>query len=88
MKSLIVFLLFGLIFIQAEALQCRKSSCVGTRPCSHFIDTCEKDATLCFVTLKTKPILILTRGCVTEANCKMMQAFDSSVRCCSTNLCN
>ncbi|KAG8436100.1 hypothetical protein GDO86_007272 [Hymenochirus boettgeri] len=88
MKSLVIFLVLGLIFMQVEALKCRKSACVGTRPCSSSVATCGPDATLCFIMAQTEPLITLTRGCTTEANCKIMQSFYPTVRCCNYDLCN
>ncbi|NP_001082114.1 secreted LY6/PLAUR domain containing 1-like S homeolog precursor [Xenopus laevis] len=88
MKTAVVLVVLGMLLLNAEALKCRKSACSGSRPCSSTTVTCERDSTLCFVMLRSKPIVSLTRGCITEGNCAILKSFDPNVRCCSTDLCN
>ncbi|KAE8612014.1 hypothetical protein XENTR_v10012675 [Xenopus tropicalis] len=88
MKTAVVLVVLGMVLLHAEALKCRKSACTGLRPCTTTEVTCDSKSTLCFVMTRSKPIVSLTRGCITEANCSILKGFDPNVRCCSNDLCN
>ncbi|MEE6515301.1 hypothetical protein FKM82_023938 [Ascaphus truei] len=88
MKAAVILLMLGAFLIHADALQCRKSACVGSRPCTHSTVTCGSGVDQCFVMMKSSPIFMMTRGCITESNCLKMKSWEHSTRCCTSDLCN
>ncbi|KAG8535342.1 hypothetical protein GDO81_028765 [Engystomops pustulosus] len=56
MKTPIILLALALLFIHADALRCRRSSCVGMKPCSSTTVPCPSGVDHCFVMMKTDPL--------------------------------
>ncbi|KAM4023585.1 uncharacterized protein ACNLHF_028257 [Anomaloglossus baeobatrachus] len=87
MKATIILIAFGLFFISADALRCKKMSCLGERWCFPKEETCDQYGTHCYRLYESSPIR-LKGGCIKESDCQKMTALKPQTRCCNTDLCN
>ncbi|XP_068107702.1 CD59 glycoprotein-like [Hyperolius riggenbachi] len=91
MKVAVTLLILVVIFLQGEALKCRKTNCPNYRPnsCSSTMMTCPADADNCFVWTSVIGYQVsFSRGCMKRANCQLMSSTQQNFRCCSADLCN
>ncbi|KAG9469151.1 hypothetical protein GDO78_021131 [Eleutherodactylus coqui] len=86
--GILLFLALGQFFMQADALKCRQSSCVGTKPCSSITTTCRDGLDHCFLMTSSTPLFTMARGCITESNCAILKAHNPNTLCCKRDLCN
>ncbi|KAG8436099.1 hypothetical protein GDO86_007271 [Hymenochirus boettgeri] len=90
--SVFTFTVMELIFLQADALKCRSSSC-NTHDCMSEIVECVPGLDCCFTMTKGSNEFNYIRGCSTIAFCKNFKNYEEktdkqSIACCADNLCN
>lgn len=89
MKAAITLLILGLLFIHGEALRCLRRPCLTEGNCDSSAKTCAKNQDQCFK-LGEGGYLLAKKGwgCASKRTCGLLQKFNPSALCCSTDLCN